>query len=142
MVGQDDVDEALRLIEASKDSLAAHEGTGGRRAQNAQSRIYNLVKTLADSGACRPDDEDEDEDGTVELSMRKVRERVLAKGFTEDQWLSTLEEYTSLDVSLVSAMTPYLSRIPSRRITELTIFPHLGLANRWQWQPLGVCHVQ
>lgn len=98
VVGQDDVDEALRLIEASKDSLAAHEGTGGRRAQNAQSRIYNLVKTLADSGACRPDDEDEDEDGTVELSMRKVRERVLAKGFTEDQWLSTLEEYTSLDV--------------------------------------------
>ncbi|KAH7034803.1 DNA replication licensing factor mcm7 [Microdochium trichocladiopsis] len=97
-VSQDDVDEALRLIEASKDSLAAHEGTGGRRTQNAQSRIYNLVKTLADSGACRPDDEDEDEDGTVELSMRKVRERVLAKGFTEDQWLSTLDEYTSLDV--------------------------------------------
>ncbi|GAP87322.1 putative DNA replication licensing factor mcm7 [Rosellinia necatrix] len=98
-VSQDDVDEALRLVESSKESLAAHEGVGGRRTLNAASRIYNLVKALADGGACRAaDDEDDEEEGTVELSMRKVRERVLAKGFTEDQWLNALEEYTSLDV--------------------------------------------
>ncbi|KAI1639522.1 DNA replication licensing factor mcm7 [Biscogniauxia mediterranea] len=97
-VSQDDVDEALRLVEASKESLAAHEGNGGRRGLNAASRIYNLVKALADGGACRAGDEEDDEEGTVELSMRKVRERVLAKGFTEDQWLSALEEYTNLDV--------------------------------------------
>lgn len=97
-VSQEDVDEALRLVESSKESLAAHEGTGNRRALNAASRIYNLVKALADSGACRAADDEDDEEGTVELSMRKVRERVLAKGFTEDQWLSALEEYTSLDV--------------------------------------------
>lgn len=100
-VSQDDVDEALRLIESSKESLAAHEGAGGRRTLNAASRIYNLVKALADSGACRAaeDEDEEEEEGTVELSMRKVRERVLAKGFTEDQWLNALEEYTNLDVS-------------------------------------------
>ncbi|KAI1486294.1 DNA replication licensing factor mcm7 [Biscogniauxia mediterranea] len=97
-VSQDDVDEALRLVEASKESLAAHEGNGGRRGLNAASRIYNLVKALADGGACRAGEEEDDEEGTVELSMRKVRERVLAKGFTEDQWLSALEEYTNLDV--------------------------------------------
>ncbi|KAI1207997.1 DNA replication licensing factor mcm7 [Annulohypoxylon truncatum] len=99
-VNRDDVDEALRLMEASKESLAAHEGMGGRRTLNAASRIYNLVKSLADSGACRAGDDDEDdgEEGTVELSMRKVRERVLGKGFTEDQWISALEEYTTLDV--------------------------------------------
>ncbi|CAJ2501234.1 Uu.00g040870.m01.CDS01 [Anthostomella pinea] len=97
-VSQDDVDEALRLIEASKESLAAHEGAGGRRALNAASRIYNLVKALADGGACRAGDDEDDEEGTVELSMRKVRERVLAKGFTEDQWLGALDEYTNLDV--------------------------------------------
>ncbi|KAI1502432.1 DNA replication licensing factor mcm7 [Biscogniauxia marginata] len=96
-VSQDDVDEALRLVEASKESLAAHEGAGRRRG-NASSRIYNLVKVLADGGACRAGEEEDDEEGTVELSMRKVRERVLAKGFTEDQWLAALEEYTSLDV--------------------------------------------
>ncbi|KAI1436785.1 DNA replication licensing factor mcm7 [Xylaria sp. CBS 124048] len=98
-VSRDDIDEALRLVESSKESLAAHEGFGSRRALNAASKIYNLVKALADSGACRAgEDEDEEVEGTVELSMRKVRERVLAKGFTEDQWLGALEEYTSLDV--------------------------------------------
>ncbi|KAI0135327.1 DNA replication licensing factor mcm7 [Daldinia grandis] len=97
-VNRDDVDEALRLMEASKESLAAHEATGGRRTLNAASRIYNLVKSLADSGACRAEDDEDDEEGTVELSMRKVRERVLGKGFTEDQWLNALDEYTNLDI--------------------------------------------
>jgi DNA replication licensing factor MCM7 len=102
----EDVDEALRLIEASKESLAADErSAGGRRALNASSRIYNLVKGLADSGACRADDvdadDDEEEEGLgVEMSLRKVKERVIAKGFTETQWLGALEEYTELDVSV------------------------------------------
>jgi DNA replication licensing factor MCM7 len=96
-VSSDDVDEALRLIEASKDSLNAETGNG-RRGLNASSRIYNMVKALADSGACRADVEDDDELG-IELSMRKVKERVIAKGFTEDQWMNALEEYTTLDVS-------------------------------------------
>ncbi|KAH8905107.1 DNA replication licensing factor mcm7 [Coniochaeta sp. PMI_546] len=96
-VVQDDVDEALRLVEASKDSLNT-DPQGGRRALNASSRIYNLVKALADTGACRADDAEEDEFGGVEMSMRKVKERVIAKGFTEDQWLNALEEYTTLDV--------------------------------------------
>jgi DNA replication licensing factor MCM7 len=101
-VVQDDVDEALRLVEASKDSLNT-DPQNGRRALNASSRIYNLVKALADTGACRVDDaedDEEDEFGGVEMSMRKVKERVIAKGFTEDQWLNALEEYTTLDVSL------------------------------------------
>ncbi|KPM44712.1 DNA replication licensing factor mcm7 [Neonectria ditissima] len=96
VVSQDDCDEALRLIEASKESLNL-DMTAGRRTLNASSRIYNLVKALADTGACRPDDTEDDELG-VELSMRKVKERVIAKGFTEDQWMNALEEYTTLDV--------------------------------------------
>ena len=96
---QEDIDEALRLIEASRETLAAENGGGGRRALNASSRIYNLVRTLADTGACRPDDEDYDDDLGIELSMRKVKERVIGKGFTEDQWLNALEEYTELAVS-------------------------------------------
>lgn len=95
-VTQDDVDEALRLVEASKESLNAEVGNGGRRL-NPSSRIYNLVKALADSGACRADGVEDDELG-IELNMRKVHERVIAKGFTEDQWLNALDEYTTLDV--------------------------------------------
>ncbi|KEZ46419.1 DNA replication licensing factor mcm7 [Scedosporium apiospermum] len=93
---QDDVDEALRLIEASKQSLQA-EDPKRNRGLNASSKIYNIVKGLADSGACRADDAEDDELG-VELSMRKVKERVIAKGFTEDHWLRALEEYTELNV--------------------------------------------
>merc|ERR1712000_388129 len=81
----------------SKESLNT-DTTSGRRGLNPSSRIYNLVKALADSGACRAEDADDDETLGVELSMRKVKERVIAKGFTEDQWMTALEEYTSLDV--------------------------------------------
>ncbi|KAH7328750.1 MCM2/3/5 family-domain-containing protein [Stachybotrys elegans] len=96
-VSQEDVDEALRLVEASKDSL--NTDMGFKRGDNApKDRILHLVKALADSGACRPDDaEDEDEFG-VELSLRKVKERVIAKGFTEDQWLDALEEWSNMDI--------------------------------------------
>ncbi|KAI6522277.1 hypothetical protein MCOR10_005682 [Pyricularia oryzae] len=97
LVSQDDVDEALRLVEASKASLDA-SATPSRRGLNASSRIYNLVKALADQGACRADDGEEDDELGIELSMRQVRERVLAKGFTEDQWTTALDEYTELDV--------------------------------------------
>src|SRR5690606_25024767 len=69
---QDDVDEALRLIEASKQSLMADESRKGR-GLNASSKIYNIVKGLADSGACRAEDADDEELG-VELSVRKVKE--------------------------------------------------------------------
>ncbi|GAB1310821.1 DNA replication licensing factor MCM7 [Madurella fahalii] len=102
VVTQDDVDEALRLVEASKESLLQDDRAGaGRRSLNASSKIYNLVKGLADSGACRADDDGDDDDDDefgVELNLRKVKERVIAKGFTENQWLAALEEYTELDV--------------------------------------------
>ncbi|KAK4173646.1 putative DNA replication licensing factor [Triangularia setosa] len=103
-VTQEDVDEALRLMEASKESLAMDDGNrSGRRGLNASSKIFNLVKGLADSGACRADEmEDDDEDNEnefgVELNLRKVKERVIAKGFTENQWLTALEEYTDLNI--------------------------------------------
>ncbi|OLN87941.1 DNA replication licensing factor mcm7 [Colletotrichum chlorophyti] len=97
-VTHDDIDEALRLVEASKESLAAEQNGAGRQRLNASSRIYNLVKSLADTGACRADDADDDDEFGVELSLRKVKERVIAKGFTEDQWLAALEEYNELDV--------------------------------------------
>jgi DNA replication licensing factor MCM7 len=103
-VVQDDVDEALRLIEASKESLYADQD-GYRKDMSPTSRIYNMVRALAESGQCRPEDADEDDEETLgmELSLKKVQERVIAKGFTRDQWLAALDEYTNLDVSLPPA---------------------------------------
>ncbi|TVY41074.1 DNA replication licensing factor [Lachnellula occidentalis] len=99
-VVQDDVDEALRLIEASKDTLYQDQD-GFRKDMSPSSRIYNMVRALAEAGQCRPDDvdeEDEDETLGMELSMKKVEGRVIAKGFTLDQWQTAVMEYTNLDI--------------------------------------------
>ena len=121
---QDDVDEALRLIEASKESLYQDQGSFGRD-MSPSSRIYNMVRALAESGQCRPDDADEDEEeGGMELSMRKVEERVIAKGFTRDQWQTAVMEYTNLDVSF---LLPFLS------LKRLLMVFKIDLANCRQW---------
>jgi DNA replication licensing factor MCM7 len=124
-VVQDDVDEALRLVEASKESLYQDQGNYGRD-MSPSSRIYNLVRALAESGQCRPEDAGEDEDESVgmELSMRKVEERIIAKGFTRDQWQTAVMEYTNLDVSLSLPVASLLSSL-------LTI--PIDLANGRKW---------
>jgi DNA replication licensing factor MCM7 len=116
-VVQDDVDEALRLIEASKESLYT-DADGYKKDTSPSSRIYNIVRALAEAGQCRPEDVDEDDETLgMELSMKKVEGRVLAKGFTRDQWLGALEEYTNLDVSFFPfSPSPLFPIIPSRYI--------------------------
>ncbi|KZZ88686.1 DNA replication licensing factor mcm7 [Ascosphaera apis ARSEF 7405] len=90
-----DVDEALRLIEVSKASL--YSDSQGAGDQNPISKIYNLIVGMRESGAAAV------EDGTPgELNMKRVRERVLAKGFTQDQLEETLEEYLEAGVWQVS----------------------------------------
>ena len=91
----DDVDEALRLVEVSKASLL-NEGNKGED-QSASSKIYSLVRGMRESGAAAIGD-----GSRSELSMRKVRERIIAKGFTEDQFNQALREYMMLDVRLCS----------------------------------------
>jgi MoxR-like ATPase len=88
----EDVDEALRLTEVSKASLYADENR--RDDHTPSSKIYQLVKTMEASGAAAVGD------GTRgELDLRRVRERVLAKGFTADQFEQAIDEYAMLDVS-------------------------------------------
>ncbi|MCJ1395578.1 Mcm2-7 hexameric complex component [Xylographa bjoerkii] len=87
----DDVDEALRLIEVSKSSLYNESRTGGD--QSPSSKIYNLIRAMKDSGAAAVGD-----GSRGELSIKKVRERIIAKGFTEDQFSQALDEYAMLDV--------------------------------------------
>ncbi|KAL6716217.1 DNA replication licensing factor MCM7 [Lecanora helva] len=87
----DDVDEALRLVEVSKASLY-NEGRRGPD-QSPSSKIYSLVRAMKDSGAAAVGD-----GSRGELSVKKVRERIIAKGFTEDQFSQALDEYALLDV--------------------------------------------
>ena len=91
LVGIDDVDEALRLVDVSKASLYTEDGRG--EDQSTSSKIYNLIRSMRESGAAAVGD-----GNRGEMSIRKIRERIIAKGFTEDNLQQTLDEYMSLDV--------------------------------------------
>ncbi len=114
-VAPEDVDEALRLIDVSKASL--HEQNTDRRDQNPASKIFHLIRSMTQSAG----------DGRLgELDMRTVRDRVLAKGFTDDQLREAIDEYAQLDVSdgvpASSFLSPFHASNPS-----LPLFPFLNL---------------
>lgn len=94
VVAAEDVDEALRLTEVSKASLSNDPNAGVD--QSPTSKIYALIRGMWESGAAAVGD---DEEGA--LSMKRIRERVLAKGFTEDQLTIAIDEYANVDVSLI-----------------------------------------
>lgn len=83
----EDTDEALRLIEVSKASLYGKDEWD--EDNTVSSKIYNIIRTLAFGGTGEQ---------SGELSMRTVRERVLAKGFTDDQLADVVDEYAALDI--------------------------------------------
>ncbi|KAL1958299.1 hypothetical protein VTO42DRAFT_4616 [Malbranchea cinnamomea] len=87
----EDVDEALRLMKVSKASLSldSRDGTD----QSPTTKIYNLIRAMRESGAAAAVDGVEGE-----LSMRKIRERIIAKGFTEDQLTAAIDEYAEVNV--------------------------------------------
>ncbi|KAI9856152.1 MAG: Mcm2-7 hexameric complex component [Vezdaea acicularis] len=87
----EDVDEALRLVEVSKATLYGENRKGAD--QSPSSKIYNVIRAMADSGAGMVEGGEQGE-----LRMSKVRERVLAKGFTEDQLVAAIDEYSMLDI--------------------------------------------
>lgn len=110
-----DVDEALRLMEASKESLYDEddEERGGDRSDT--SKIYRLIKSMLPGGR-RPQpgrrlgkgpdgqrsmDVDEDEENVrQELDMVDIRARVLAAQFTETQLMATILQVSSSNSTL------------------------------------------
>lgn len=115
-VEQPDVDEALRLMECSKESLIEDEDKDRDRDRSVVSQIYRLIKDMSMSkqnrkskrqrrrprrmgrgpGGEREMDVDEefddssDDDESGELSLVDIRARVLSKGFTEAQLMDTI----------------------------------------------------
>lgn len=101
-VVREDVDEALRLIEVSKASLL-NDGEAGAD-HTPTSKIYTLIRGMMESGAAAVGDSDEGE-----LSMRRIRERVLAKGFTDDQLTTAINEYAEMSVSFYLSFCYHIS---------------------------------
>jgi DNA replication licensing factor MCM7 len=90
---------------------------------------------MRESGAAAVGDGEEGE-----LSMRRIRERVLAKGFTDDQLTMAIDEYEELNVRVVSLNTPrrlllislLLCRFGKSLTTELASFSWISAVMR-QW---------
>lgn len=122
-VAREDVDEGLRLMEVSKASLDNNDEDddmemGANRDVTDISKIYRIIREMTTSGSGRKDrsharlggrigrgrhtipDADEDDEGGFRpiQNMREIRERVFAKGFTEERLLACINEYEQLDV--------------------------------------------
>ena len=108
-----DVDEALRLMECSKESLEEDSDKDHEPDKSAVSQVFRLIKTML-SGENEPrpriqrkqkrlgrgpggerdmdvDDSEEDEDGE-ELSMVDIRARVLNAGWSEVVLMETITQ--------------------------------------------------
>lgn len=129
LVQHDDVDEALRLMEVSKESLMEDAEKEYEPDQSAVSQIYRLIKGMAGGGRDEDeerrkprrskrrrlgkgpgrerdmdvDSDDGDDDGDAyveELALIDIRARVLRAGFTEAQLNETITQ-----VSLLSSLS-------------------------------------
>lgn len=85
VVEKEDVNEAMRLMEMSKDSLNGQPEQQGRP-QTVTDQVYSLIRDMV------PDS------GTQSLKMADVMERCTSRGFKPDQVFETIEEYESLNV--------------------------------------------
>jgi len=83
-VEKDDVKEAMRLMEMSKDSLK-DKGTGQSRTR-IEDQIYNAIRGMREGG----------DEKTLKLS--EVRDRCTSKGFTPADVEKCLEAYEELDI--------------------------------------------
>lgn len=109
-VQRDDVDEALRLMECSKESLHDDDEKEYEPDRSVVSQIFRLIKSMANEGGRKRRkrqkrfgrgpggeremdvDSDEDEDDGDELPLIDVRSRVLGAGYTEAQLNDTIAE--------------------------------------------------
>ncbi|KAI9019534.1 MCM2/3/5 family-domain-containing protein [Phycomyces nitens] len=99
LVETKDVDEALRLLDVSKSSLAESQGGHNQRQDRTPaSSILKIIRELRD------------QQGDV-LSLSEIREHVTNKGYTEGQLEETIRTYMDLNVWHVNAARTYLSLV-------------------------------
>lgn len=105
-VEHNDIDEALRLMECSKESLQDDTEKEFEPDKSVVSQIYRLIKGMGGSKGRRKRqkrmgkgpagerdmDVDSDEEDDETLSMVDIRARVLNAGFTEAQLMETIRQ--------------------------------------------------
>ncbi|CAG8649621.1 4843_t:CDS:1, partial [Paraglomus occultum] len=94
-VDQADVDEALRLIDVSKSSLYEKRDDEAHNVDRTPTTaLYNLIRSMARQGKKK---------GPLRnLKYVDIKERAIAKGYTEQQLLQCIAEYEETDVWTLS----------------------------------------
>ena len=88
-VEKEDVNEAMRLMEMSKDTLNQQlENTG--RIKSVTDRIYDAIREMLPAG------------NKSTLKISEIRERCTSKGFKPDQIDECINEYEKLNVFLIN----------------------------------------
>uniref|UniRef100_A0A7N8Y8F5 DNA replication licensing factor MCM7 n=1 Tax=Mastacembelus armatus TaxID=205130 RepID=A0A7N8Y8F5_9TELE len=90
-VEKEDVNEAMRLMEMSKDSLQADKSSN-TRTQRPADVIFSLVRELSTEGVAGRGGA-----GGV-VRMAEAEQRCISRGFTPAQFQEALEEYEELNV--------------------------------------------
>lgn len=89
-VTNEDVDEALRLIEILKASLNT-EDEKLREDDSATTKIYQTIKSIYQT-------ESRESGTTGPLTINELRQRIISKGYTEQQFMDCVYEYQSINV--------------------------------------------
>lgn len=90
-VDREDVQEAMRLMEMSKDTLKGH-GKKNRVRQRPADLIYQEIRDLIPPAPAAP-----------VIKMSDARSRAIARGFTNDQFEEAVEEYEELNVFQINS---------------------------------------
>ncbi|XP_076435363.1 DNA replication licensing factor mcm7-like [Babylonia areolata] len=98
-VEKDDVNEAMRLMEMSRDSLNTQHDAH-TRTQNVTDQIYAVIREMAP-----------EKGGGKSIKMSDVNEQCLSKGFKPDQIEACIEEYEELNVWQVNSAKTRLTFI-------------------------------
>merc|ERR1712223_1331917 len=85
-VEKEDVNEAMRLMEMSKDSLALGIEDRPGKTKSVIDRIYDVIREMVPVG------------GRSTLKVSEIKERCTSKGFKPDQIDETISEYERLNI--------------------------------------------
>merc|ERR1719245_59233 len=88
-VEKEDVNEAMRLMEMSKDSLN-HQLENAGRVKSVTDRIYDAIREMLPAG------------NRSTLKISEIKERCTSKGFKPDQIDECINEYEKLNVFLIN----------------------------------------
>merc|ERR1712141_445672 len=85
-VEREDVNEAMRLMEMSKDSLTLGQEDGQGRQQTITDKIYSVIREMVPIG------------NQATLKVGEIKERCTSKGFKPDQIDEAIAEYERLNI--------------------------------------------